>query len=63
MEPAEVEPLPEDVDFSEFGDEVIDQEWTIGDATVAPKGYDMRILPPSGIAELTLYRCLLVSCQ
>ena len=47
-----VSPLPQDVDFGEFGDTVIDQEWKIGDADVQVPGYDIRILPPSGIVEL-----------
>ena len=56
-----VSPLPQDVDFTQFGDSVIDQEWKIGDAAVQVPGYDIRILPPSGIIELVIYASLLAS--
>ena len=52
-------PLPGDIDFSRAGDTVIDQGWRIGDAAIAVPGYDMRILPPSGVLELILYEALM----
>jgi len=38
---------------------VIDQHWRIGDCAVEVPGYDIRILPPSGIAQLFMYEMLL----
>ncbi len=47
-----VAPLSDEVDFKQFGDIVIDQHCSIGDCAVAVPGYDIRILPPSGITQL-----------
>ncbi len=47
-----VSPLPNDVDFKQFGDVVINQHWRIGDCAVTVPGYDVRILPPSGVAQV-----------
>lgn len=54
-----VAPLPNEVDFKQFGDVVIDQHWSIGDCAVAAPGYDIRILPPSGIAQLFIYELIM----
>lgn len=54
-----VSPLPTEVHFSQWGDVVIDQHWRIGDCAVEVPGYDIRILPPSGIAQLFIYDALL----
>lgn len=54
-----VSPLPAEVDFSQFDDVVINQHWLVGDAAVEVPGYDIRILPPSGIAQLFIYELLL----
>jgi hypothetical protein len=56
-----VAPLPEEIDYTAWGDRVIDQGWRIGDGAVAAAGYDIRILPPSGVAELVIYRSLLAA--
>jgi hypothetical protein len=53
-----VSPLPAEVDFRQFGDVVINQRWPIGDGAVDVPGYDVRILPPSGIAQLFIYELL-----
>ena len=39
-------------------DVVIDQHWRIGDAAVTAPGYDIRILPPSAVAQLFVYDVL-----
>jgi len=52
-------PLPAEVDFRQFGDVVIDEHWLVGDGAVVVPGYDVRILPPSGIAQLFIYELLL----
>ena len=54
-----VSSLPTEVHFSQWGDVVIDQQWRIGDCAVEAPGYDVRILPPSGIAQLFIYETLL----
>ncbi len=54
-----IAPLRAEVDFSQWGDVVIDQHWTLGDCAVAAQGYDIRILPPSGIAQLFIYETLM----
>lgn len=53
-----VSPLPAEVDFRQFGDIVINQGWRIGDSAVEVPGYDVRILPPSGVAQLFIYELL-----
>jgi hypothetical protein len=54
-----VAPLPNEVDFKQFGDVVINQHWSIGDCAVTVPGYDIRILPPSGIAQLFIYEVMM----
>lgn len=54
-----VSPLPTEVDFAQWGDMVINQHWKIGDCAVQARGYDVRILPPSGIAQLFIYQIML----
>ncbi len=54
-----VSPLPSEVDFAQWSDLVIDQHWSIGDCAVQAPGYDVRILPPSGIAQLFIYETML----
>jgi hypothetical protein len=54
-----VSTLPTEVHFAQWGDVVIDQHWRIGDCAVEVPGYDIRILPPSGIAQLFMYEMLL----
>ena len=54
-----VSPLPAEVDFRQFGDVVINEHWLVGDGAVDVPGYDVRILPPSGIAQLFIYELLL----
>jgi uncharacterized phosphosugar-binding protein len=54
-----VSPLPTGVGFGQWGDVVIDQHWRIGDCAVEAPGYDMRILPPSGIAQIFIYETLI----
>jgi hypothetical protein len=51
--------LPNQTDFNYFGDTVINEQWELGDAAVTVPGYDVRILPVSGIAELFIYDLLL----
>jgi uncharacterized phosphosugar-binding protein len=53
-----VAPLPAEVDFRQFGDVVINERWPIGDGAVNVPGYDVRILPPSGLAQLFIYELL-----
>ena len=36
------------LDFEQYGDVLINQQWEFGDAAVTMPGYDVRILPPSG---------------
>jgi len=56
-----VTPLPEAIDYRAFGDRVVDQGWRIGDGAIAAAGYDIRLLPPSAVAELVIYRALLAA--
>ncbi|MDB6128758.1 MAG: hypothetical protein JWM35_2654, partial [Verrucomicrobia bacterium] len=58
-----VSPLPGDADFRQFGDTVIDQHWQIGDAAVIVPGYDIRILPPSGILQLVVFDTLMAVAE
>lgn len=50
-----IAPFPAEVYFSQWGDVMINQHWPIGDCAVEVPGYDIRILPPSGIAQLFIY--------
>ncbi len=52
-------PLPTAVDFNQWHDVVLDQHWQIGDSAVTAPGYDVRILPPSGVAQLFIYEMLM----
>ena len=54
-----VSPLPAEVDFRQFGDVVINEHWLVGDGAVDVPGYDVRILPPSGVAQLFIYELML----
>lgn len=58
-----VSTLPTEVHFSQWGDVVIDQHWRIGDCAVEVPGYDIRILPPSGIAQLFIYETLIRAAE
>jgi hypothetical protein len=52
-------PLPTAVNFGQWRDIVVDEHWQIGDCAVEVPGYDVRILPPSGIAQLFIYEMLI----
>ena len=55
-----VVPLPDQkLNFEQYGDVFINQRWDPGDAAVAMPGYDIRILPPSGVAQLFIYEVML----
>jgi hypothetical protein len=58
-----VAPHASEVNFWRFGDVVIDQHWTVGDCAVEAPGYDVRILPPSGIAQLFIYETLVRAAE
>ncbi len=47
------------LNFEEYGDVLINQQWAPGDAAVAMPGYDVRILPPSGVAQLFIYEAIM----
>jgi hypothetical protein len=49
----------EKLDFEQHNDILIDQHWAEGDAAVSMPGYDVKILPPSGIAQLVIYEAML----
>lgn len=53
-----VSPIARQTDFSSYGDIVVDQHWDFGDGAVAAPGYDVPILPPSGVAQLFIYELL-----
>jgi hypothetical protein len=50
--------LPNQTDFSGRSDILIDQHWELGDASVVAPGYDVRLLPISGVAQLFIYELL-----
>ncbi|HEY2017342.1 MAG TPA: hypothetical protein VGH38_27745 [Bryobacteraceae bacterium] len=50
--------LPNQNDFSGHGDIFIDEHWQLGDASVPVPGYDVRLLPVSGVAQLFIYELL-----
>jgi hypothetical protein len=55
-----VVPLPDQkLDFERYGDVFINQRWEPGDAAVTMPGYDVRILPPSGVAQLFIFELML----
>ena len=49
----------QNLDFAQYGDVMIDQHYEPGDAAVAMPGYDIKILPPSGITQLFVYELLM----
>ena len=49
----------QNLDLERYGDILIDQHWAEGDAAVSMPGYDVRILPPSGIAQMVIYEAML----
>jgi len=51
-------PLPDQVNYEQYGDMFVDQHWRLGDCAVEVPGYDVRILPPSGLAQLFIYELL-----
>ncbi len=53
-----VSPIARQTDFSSYGDLLVDQHWDFGDGAVAAPGYDVPILPPSGVAQLFIYQLL-----
>jgi hypothetical protein len=54
-----VVPLPgQKYNFDQYGDVFINQRWDPGDAVVAMPGYDIRILPASGVAQLFIYEAM-----
>ncbi len=52
-------PLPDQVNYEHHGDVFVNQHWQLGDCAVEVPGYDVRILPPSGVAQLFIYEILL----
>jgi hypothetical protein len=58
-----VSPLPGEVGFRQFGDTVIAQPWDLGDAYVSVPGYDIRILPPSGVIQLLIFDLLIANAE
>lgn len=49
------------LDFAQHGDLVINQQWAAGDAAVVFPGYDVAILPPSGIGQLFVYEAVMLA--
>ncbi len=49
----------QNLDFAQYGDVMIDQHYEPGDAAVAMPGYDVKILPPSGLSQLFVYELLM----
>ena len=55
-----VVPLPGQIlDFEQYGDVFINQQWEPGDAAIVMPSYDVRILPPSGVAQLFIHDVML----
>lgn len=54
-----VSPLPTAVNFAQWGDVIIDQEWKIGDCALEIPGYDVKVFPLSGVAQVYIYEMLL----
>ncbi len=46
-------------DFTPYGDTIITQHWEFGDSVVPVPGYDVALLPVSGVAQLFIYDLLL----
>jgi hypothetical protein len=51
------------LDFEQYGDVFINQQWEFGDAAVAMPGYDVRILPPSGVAQLFIFELMMRAAE
>ena len=52
-------PAPDQkLDFAKYGDVFINERWDPGDAAITIPGYDVRILPVSGVAHLFMYDVL-----
>ncbi len=51
------------LNFEQYGDVFINQQWEFGDAAVAMPGYDVRILPPSGVAQLFIYELMMRAAE
>jgi len=51
--------LGQKLNLEQYGDILINQRWAEGDAAVSMPGYDVKILPPSGIAQLVIYEAIL----
>ena len=51
--------LGQKLNLEQYGDILINQHWAEGDAAVSMPGYDVKILPPSGIAQLVIYEAIL----
>jgi hypothetical protein len=49
----------QNLNFEQYGDVMIDQHYEPGDAAIAMPGYDIKILPPSGITQLLVYEALM----
>ncbi len=46
-----------------LADVMLDSQWVIGDAAVAVPGYDVRILPPSGVLNAAVFYAILAEAQ
>lgn len=46
-----------------LADILLDSQWAIGDAAVEVPGYDVRILPPSGVLNSTIFYAILAEAQ
>lgn len=46
-----------------LADVLLDSQWVIGDAAVAVPGYDVRILPPSGVLNSAIFYAILAEAQ
>jgi hypothetical protein len=47
------------LNFEQYGDVFINPQWEFGDAAIVMPGYDVRILPPSGVAQLFIHEVML----
>ena len=53
-------PVPgQTLNYQQYGDVVINQHYEEGDAAVKMPGYDVQILPPSGVAQLFIYEMMM----
>jgi hypothetical protein len=46
-----------------LADVLLDPQWVLGDAIVEVPGYDVRILPPSGVLNSTVFAAVLAEAQ